>query len=113
MILSGSIQVLHLVDLSKLKLNRGLAVYLRRCADAAKRGETLSPPPARLSIYTAPKRHLRDRLATDEVEHLVASYLSGVRRRELAERYGLSMSSVARLLRRSGALPRRTKALGG
>ena len=100
-----------MVGLSRQRLNRGAAAHLRRCAHAAERGEILAPPPTRPTVYTAPKRHLRDRLTPDELDQLIAMYRAGTTRRELAQLFGISMSSVARLLRRSDALRRGTKAL--
>lgn len=73
------------MGLSRLKLNGGLADYLRRCADAAQRGETLGSPEVRPSVYTAPKRYLRDRLSSEQVTQLLAGYQAGTPRRELAE----------------------------
>jgi len=95
-----------MVDLSRQMLNRGAAAYLRQCADAAQRGEILSVAPTTPTVYTAPKRHLSDRLTAAELDQLVADYRAGVRRRDLAAHYGISMSSVARLLRRRKALRR-------
>lgn len=51
-----------------------LADYLRRCAEAAQREETLASPPTRPSIYTALKRYLRDRLSSEQVTQLLADY---------------------------------------
>lgn len=58
--------IVFLVDLGQVRLNRGLAAYLRRCADAAELGDTPPAPPTLPSVDTAPKRYLRDRLRTDE-----------------------------------------------
>ena len=90
------------MGLSRLKLNRSLADYLRRCAEADQRGETLASPPARPSVYTAPKRYLRDRLSPEQVTQLLAEYQAGRPRRELAEQYDISTKSVARLAKRHG-----------
>jgi hypothetical protein len=100
-----------LVGLSRQKLNRGAAVHLRRFAQAAERGETLPAPPTRPTVYTAPKRHLRDRLTDDQVQRLVATYQSGALRRDLAEQFEISLSSVARVLRQHEALRRRHKGM--
>lgn len=90
------------MGLSRLKLNRSLADYLRRCADAAQQGETLPSPPARPSVYTAPKRYLRDRLSSQQIAQLLADYQAGTARRELAQQYDISIKSVARLAKRHG-----------
>jgi hypothetical protein len=99
------------VDLSRLRLNTCLVAYLHRCADAIGQGRALPAPAVRPSVYTAPKRHLRDRPTADEVEQLLADYRAGVPRRNLAQRYGISISSLARLVRRRG-LRRRRKGFG-
>jgi hypothetical protein len=54
---------------------------------------------------------VHDRLSPEQIGQLLAAYKTGITPRELAEQYHLSMSSVARLLRRSGVFRRRTKAL--
>ncbi len=90
------------MGLSGLRLNTSLVAYLHRCADATEQGQVLSAPAVRPSAYTAPKRHLRDRLAADQVEQLLADYRVGVLRRDLAEQYGISISSLARVVRQHG-----------
>ena len=45
---------------------------------------------------------VRDRLTDDEVERLIADFLAGTSKRELAPQYGLSLSSVKNLLRKHG-----------
>lgn len=64
-------------------------------------------PAVRPSVYTAPKRHLPDRLTADRVELLLADYRAGVLHRDLAEQYGISISSLARLVRQHGLRRRR------
>jgi DNA-binding NarL/FixJ family response regulator len=44
-----------------------------------------------------------DRLSQDDGEQLVVAFTAGTPKRELAERYGISESSVKRLIRRHGA----------
>lgn len=97
------------VGLSELKLKTPLVAYLRRCATAAERGEALPAQPTQPSVYTAPKRHLRDRLTADEVEQLLADYRAGILRRDLAEQYGISISSLARIVRRHDTYRRRRR----
>ena len=91
-----------LVGLSRLKLNSSLADYLRRCAAAARRGETLTSPPTTPSVYTAPKRYLRDRLSSEQIAQLLGDYQAGTPRRVLAEQYDISVKSVGRLAKRHG-----------
>jgi hypothetical protein len=57
-----------------------------------------------------PRQHQR-RLRQDELDHLVADYLSGVKVKELAERYGITRQTVLEHRRRQG-LPRRHPRLG-
>jgi uncharacterized protein (DUF433 family) len=45
----------------------------------------------------------RERLSETEVAELVSQFVAGITRQALVERYGLSLSSVKRLLRRHGA----------
>jgi hypothetical protein len=52
-----------------------------------------------------PRQHQR-RLRQDELDHLVADYLSGVKVKELAERYRITRQTVLEHVRRQG-LPRR------
>jgi uncharacterized protein (DUF2235 family) len=44
-----------------------------------------------------------DRLSEADTEHLVAAFTAGTSKRKLAERYGISESSVKRLVRQHGA----------
>ena len=99
------------VGLGRQKLNRGAAAHLRRCAEAVERGDRLSAPPTRPTVYTAPKRHSHDRLTDDEIDRLIASYRGGAGRSDLAEQFGISVSTIARLLRRRGIRRRWPKAL--
>jgi DNA invertase Pin-like site-specific DNA recombinase len=45
---------------------------------------------------------VRDRLTDDDVERLIAEYLAGSPKRELAARYELGLTSVKNLLRKHG-----------
>jgi FixJ family two-component response regulator len=44
-----------------------------------------------------------DRLGRDDLEQLIAAFTAGTPKREMAERYGISESSVKRLIRQHGA----------
>jgi hypothetical protein len=57
-----------------------------------------------------PRQHQR-RLRQDELDHLVADYLSGVKVKELAERYRITRQTVLEHMRRQG-VPRRHPRLG-
>lgn len=97
------------MGLSGLRLNTSLVAYLHRCADATEQGQALPAPAVRPSVYIAPKRHLNDRLTANEVEQLLADYRAGVLRRGLAEQYGISISSLARVVRQHGLRRRRRR----
>jgi hypothetical protein len=58
--------------------------------EAAVTRQHLAPPP------------VRDRLGDDGVAGLIAAFIAGTTRREPVARYGVSFSSVKRLLRASG-----------
>jgi len=59
------------------------------------------------SVRSAPLSDRRwrvvDRLDKDDIEALVAAFAAGTSKRELAERHGISESSVKRLVRQHGA----------
>jgi DNA invertase Pin-like site-specific DNA recombinase len=94
------------VALRGLKLNPGLAVYLRkwveegRPADKATSVASLAgPPPGR-------QWRVRDRLGEADACELVEAFRGGTSKHKLAEQYGISLSSVKRVLRRRrAALP--------
>ena len=44
-----------------------------------------------------------DRLSETDIERLIAAFTAGTSKRKLAERYGISESSVKRLIRKNGA----------
>jgi hypothetical protein len=46
---------------------------------------------------------MRDRLNDDDVLDLVRSFLAGTQQKVLAERYGISLRSVGRIVRKHGA----------
>ena len=48
-------------------------------------------------------RRVSDRLGPEELEQLVGAFQRGTSKRQLAERYGISESSVKRLIRLRGA----------
>ena len=57
-----------------------------------------------------PRQH-QSRLRPDELDHLVADYLSGVKVKELAERYRITRQTVLEHMRRR-SVPRRHPRLG-
>ena len=56
---------------------------------------------------------VRMRLGDEVVAEMVAAFVAGVTMRELLDRYGVSLSSVKRLLRGSGTRRRCGPAAGG
>lgn len=92
------------VDLLRSYSNR--ADLLTRLTDVCKRA---GKPDARddrddLTVPTrsVQKRRVRDRLTDADIERLIAEFLAGTSKRELAERYAISFSAVKALLRRHG-----------
>jgi hypothetical protein len=88
------------VALRGLNLNPGLVVYLRGWV---VQGELGDGPPSRSptnDVVTAGRQwRVRDRLSEAQVRQLVEAFQAGTPKHELAERYGISLSSVKRLLR--------------
>jgi DNA-directed RNA polymerase specialized sigma24 family protein len=90
-------------------LNPALRRYLRewRLRDPAEVQLRLAEVVSSCPEPEAPFR-VTDRLTTEAEQTLVAGFMAGTSKRELAEQYGISESSVKRLLRRHGATrPRR------
>lgn len=83
------------------KLNPALRRYLRdwRLRDPdearARAATAVKPSPERVS-------RVSDRLSEAEQQALIASFQAGTSKQKLAERYGIGMSSVKRLLREHG-----------
>jgi hypothetical protein len=55
------------------------------------------------STQTSSRWRVGDRLSEAELEELIAAFTAGTSKRILAERYGISESSVKRLIRERGA----------
>jgi hypothetical protein len=55
------------------------------------------------SVLSPGRRRVRDRLSEVDQERLFADAAAGTSKRDLAERYGISESSVKRLIRQHGA----------
>lgn len=49
------------------------------------------------------RQQVRTRLGDDKVAELIAEFVAGTTMRELVDRYGVSLSSLKRLLRGSGS----------
>jgi len=89
------------VALSELKLNSRLVTYLRRCeagsAEAEIRAEVASPLGRRYQPWAIERR-----LSKADVQTIIAEFLSGTPKHELARRYSVSLSGLKSLLRRRG-----------
>ena len=71
---------------------------------ARQRGEREPESQANSATGRAPSVwRVRDRLTDDDVLRLIAEFLAGTSKRELAAQYELSLGSVKNLLRKHGA----------
>ncbi|MGH3938558.1 MAG: sigma factor-like helix-turn-helix DNA-binding protein [Pseudonocardiaceae bacterium] len=76
-----------------------LVSILRRVTDPAEDGhETVTTIEGR----TASPDYVREKLTEQQMTELIAAYRSGTTARELAERYGVHVSTVKKRLRRCG-----------
>lgn len=97
----------YAVDLTWTYSNRqDLADLLRRArrwVSEDRQGATQDPPPSvrAKSNPTVPRRVV-DRLGEETVRELITAQQAGTKLRDLAERYGISESSVKRLVRFAG-----------
>ena len=82
------------------RLNPALRRYLR---DWRLRDPDLPLPQPTVTQGRSRSYAMADRLTEDQIQALVESYLAGTHADTLAERYGISLSSVRRLLRQHGA----------
>jgi hypothetical protein len=80
-----------------------LALDLDKAADQLSRATNDGQSDERQSVRSvgATRRTdlLEDRLSADDVDALVSAFTSGIPKLKLAEQYGISLSSVKRLLR--------------
>jgi DNA invertase Pin-like site-specific DNA recombinase len=81
-------------------LNPGLTVYLRRWVEQGRTGDEATPVALAERCQSGRQWRVRDRLSEAEVRQLVKAFQAGTTKHELAERYGISLSSVKRVLRR-------------
>lgn len=90
------------VDLARTYSNRSdLAKSLARTLAQLRAAVETDPPasPKRATAPAKPSHKLSDRLDAQAVANLVAAFRSGTSKRALAEEFGISESSVKRLLR--------------
>jgi FixJ family two-component response regulator len=57
----------------------------------------------RRTAHGTRQQHVSDRLSETDEQQLVVAFTAGTSKRKLAERYGISESSVKRLIRQHGA----------
>jgi hypothetical protein len=90
------------VALSELRLNSALVRYLQRYDSG---GESTDTPPASTSKARAPEYQpwsLDRRFSEADIQAIIAEFLSGTPKHELARRYSVSLSGLKNLLRRRG-----------
>jgi hypothetical protein len=89
------------VALSELKLNSQLVTYLRRCeagsVEIGARVEVASPFGRQHQPWAIERR-----LSKADIQAIIAEFLSGTPKHELARRYSVSLSGLKNLLRRRG-----------
>jgi hypothetical protein len=92
---------LYPVALSELRLNSRLVTYLRRCeegsVEADVRAEIVSPPGRQHQPWSLDRR-----LSATDIQTIIAEFLSGTPKHELARKYSVSLSGLKNLLRRRG-----------
>ena len=89
------------VALSELRLNSRLVTYLRQCeagsAEVDARVEIASPLGRQYQPWAIERR-----LSKAEIQTIIAEFLAGTPKHELARRYSVSLSGLKNLLRRRG-----------
>jgi len=93
------------VDLTWTYSNRGdLADLLRRARRWVNEDRQVAPQDPLTSVRAKPAstvpRRVVDRLGEDAVREMVGARATGVKLKDVAKRYGISESSVRRLMRR-------------
>jgi hypothetical protein len=91
------------VDLRGHFLNPRLTSYLRERAEGREAGNAASITRANGDSFPSVVWRVRDRLTGDHVTALVSRFQAGERQRDLAVEYGVSRSTVKRLLAQHGA----------
>jgi DNA invertase Pin-like site-specific DNA recombinase len=85
---------------NRADLQERLAQTLSRARQRG--GQELDSRPLTVSGRASGVWRVRDRLTDDDVLVLIADFLAGTSKRELAERYGVSFSTVKKILRTHG-----------
>jgi hypothetical protein len=89
------------VALSELRLNSSLVTYLRRCEEGRVGADVhaeIGPPLGRQYRPWSLDR----RFSEADIQTIIAEFLSGTPKHELARRYSVSLSGIKNLLRRRG-----------
>jgi len=96
--------VFQRVDVLRAYLNRGdllhdLQETVRQIRQAVSGGDTSAWSVKTVTREGGRKRKLSHRVTSDQVRELVTAFEAGATRIELAKRYGIGRTSVAKLLR--------------
>jgi hypothetical protein len=83
-------------------LNPRLTSYLREHTEAREAGDTLSIMGTNRDRVSPVVWRVRDRITDDQVAVLVARFRAGELQADLATEYGVSRSTIKRLLARHG-----------
>lgn len=86
--------------LSELRLNSSLVAYLRQYEGQDTPASTLPASEATLQRYRP--YSLDRRFSEADIQTIIAAFLSGTPKHELARRYSVSLSGIKNLLRRRG-----------
>jgi DNA invertase Pin-like site-specific DNA recombinase len=101
------------VDLVASYSNRPeLAYDLAETLRRLQRAQTEASAPSSVRSHTGrppEQRRVEDRLSSEQIEALISSYRAGTTTRELAQRYGLGLTTVKRLLRDHGVRRRKPR----
>lgn len=89
-----------LVALSELRLNSSLVRYLRQYEGVDAAASALPAPEASSQQYQP--WSIERRLSEADIQTIIAEFLSGTPKHELARRYSVSLSGIKILLRRRG-----------
>jgi hypothetical protein len=88
------------VALSELRLNSALVSYLRRHEGVSTSADTVTASEATSQQYQP--WSLDRRFSEADIQTIIAEFLSGTPKHELARRYSVSLSGIKNLLRRRG-----------
>jgi 2,4-dienoyl-CoA reductase-like NADH-dependent reductase (Old Yellow Enzyme family) len=84
------------VGVTGFKLNKQLAHYVRNNPLETKQPAKSEPA---IPSYHKPRWRIRDRLSKQDIADIVAAFKHGTAKHVLAERYGINLRSLKKLLR--------------